>query len=210
MTRRTGTDRPGDDARDGSVALQRAAMQQFAARGYEATRLRQIAGAAGVDVALIAYHFGGKLGLWKAVVASAAADLHAELDHAIAQKDEGGAAARLRRTMSAYIGHLLGHPEVPRLILRDTTIDNDRSEWLLRELSAPLHQRFHDLAQAAFAHGAARKPHLQFRVANFIYSAASHVARRERLTRLVDDIPDEQAFASALETLLIDEALRCG
>lgn len=88
--------------------------------------------------------------------------------------------------------------------------DSDRSDWLLRELSAPWHQRFHDLAQDAVAQGAARPAHLQFRIANFIDLAADHVTRRERLTRLADDIPDEQAFASALKTLLIVEALRCG
>src|SRR3546814_12820210 len=37
-------------------------------QGFDATGLRDIAADAGVDVALISYKFGSKLGLWKAVV----------------------------------------------------------------------------------------------------------------------------------------------
>jgi len=187
-------------------------MLRFARQGYEATPLREIAADAGVDVALVSYHFGSKLGLWKAIVASAASDLHDALG-AVAARDKAGAAdprADLKNAMAAYVAHLLAHPEVPRLILRDTTTDTVRAEWLLRELSGPLHQRFYDLAQAAVAECPGEQAYLQFRVATFIYSAASAVARRERLATLVTGVGDEHAFAGALETTLIDAALRCG
>lgn len=210
MARSKGAGRSSDHPSDGFAALEKAAGSHFAARGYEATALRQIASDAGVDVALISYHFGGKLGLWKATVARAASDLHDALTNAVASMDASLADVRLRATMVAYIAYLLDHPEVPRLILRDSTIDSDRSDWLLRELSAPLHQRFYELAQAAAQKLAAPPPFLQFRVANFIYAAASSVARRDRLTQLVVGMEDSEQFAAALETLLIDEALRCG
>ena len=85
-----------------------------------------------------------------------------------------------------------------------------RSDWLLRELSAPLHQRFYDLARKAAQHLETAPHHLEFRVANFIYAAASSVARRERLTRLVEGMDDDQRFGDALEMVLIDEVLDCG
>ncbi|WP_439491275.1 TetR/AcrR family transcriptional regulator [Blastomonas fulva] len=212
MARRQGAGRPRDDARQGRKALETSAMLRFARQGYEATPLREIAADAGVDVALVSYHFGSKLGLWKAIVASAASDLHDALG-AVAARDKAGAAdprADLKNAMAAYVTHLLAHPEVPRLILRDTTTDTVRAEWLLRELSGPLHQRFYDLAQAAVAECPGEQAYLQFRVANFIYSAASAVARRERLATLVTGVGDDHAFAGALETTLIDAALRCG
>ncbi|MDM7928024.1 TetR/AcrR family transcriptional regulator [Blastomonas fulva] len=212
MARRQGAGRPRDDARQGRKALETSAMLRFARQGYEATPLREIAADAGVDVALVSYHFGSKLGLWKAIVASAASDLHDALA-AAAAKDKAGAAdsrADLKNAMAAYVAHLLAHPEVPRLILRDTTTDTVRAEWLLRELSGPLHQRFYDLAQAAVAECPGEQAYLQFRVATFIYSAASAVARRERLATLVTGVGDEHAFAGALEATLIDAALRCG
>lgn len=47
------------------------ARRQFWANGYSNVSLRQIAGAAGVDVALISRHFGGKLGLFEATLEGA-------------------------------------------------------------------------------------------------------------------------------------------
>ena len=86
-------------------------------------------------------------------------------------------------------------------------IDTERSQWLLDELSLPLHRHFNELAQEAVSDCPATPAHLDFRVANFIYSAASTVARRERLARLVDDIAEEDQFSAALETVLIEGAL---
>lgn len=209
MAHRNSPGRPKDDAREVGSALLSAARLHFAANGYEGTPLRHIASDAGVDVALISYHFGGKLGLWKAVVGGAAAELHDALG-AAESATSTSPALRLRSTMAAYIRHLLAHPELPRLILRDITTDTERSEWFLRELSAPLHQRFYDLAQAAAQHLAEPPPHIEFRVAHFIYAAASSVARRDRLTRLVPDMQDDRRFGEALEALLIDEVLACG
>ncbi|MEM6901379.1 MAG: helix-turn-helix domain-containing protein, partial [Pseudomonadota bacterium] len=44
------------------------ARRQFWANGDSHVSLRQIASAAGVDVALISRHFGGKLGLFEATL----------------------------------------------------------------------------------------------------------------------------------------------
>lgn len=51
-----------------------AALTCFAENGFENTSLRSIAARAGVDVALISYHYGSKLGLWSEVVASVGDD----------------------------------------------------------------------------------------------------------------------------------------
>ena len=67
-------------------AIIEAAMRGFAEKGFEATGIREIAAAAGCNVAAISYHFGGKEGLrsacaghivavmGKALAASGAAD----------------------------------------------------------------------------------------------------------------------------------------
>jgi len=48
-----------------------AAGEQFAAAGYAETTSKQIAAAAGVDVASINYHFGSRSGLYRAVLVEA-------------------------------------------------------------------------------------------------------------------------------------------
>lgn len=207
MSERRGRGRPKETETDTSALIARSALLHFAAQGYDATSLREIAGDAGVDVALVAYRFGGKEGLWKAIVSQAARDLHTALQAAEADR---APVEWLRHAMRSFIAYLPDRPEVPRLLLRDITIDSERSHWLLDELSSPLHSHFYDLAVAAAGNCVGTAPdHLQFRVANFIYGAASAVARRERLTQLVDGIGDDATFAAALEATLVEGALRC-
>lgn len=207
MTERRGRGRPKDTDTDTSAAISRAALQRFAAQGFEATSLREIAGDAGVDVALISYRFGGKLGLWKGIVSQAGADLRKALEEALGQGEAASARHRLDHSARTFLAYLLERPEVPRLLLRDITIDSDRSQWLLETLSLPLHRHFIDLAQAAAEERGSTPAHLEFRVANFIYSASSTVVRRERLGELVGGMEDDAQFAAALEKVLIEGAL---
>ena len=211
MSDRRGRGRPKDTGTDTdtSAAIARAAVLRFAAKGYDAASLREIASDAKVDVALISYRFGGKKGLWKAIVSQAARDLHAALDGALDDAAGMSRRERLRHAMKAYLAHLLARPEVPRLLLRDITVDSERSQWLLDELSQPLHEYFLGLAQAALADCKGEVSHLQFRIADFIYSGASKVARRDRLAKLVEGMEDDAMFEAALHHTLIDGALRC-
>ena len=207
MAERRGRGRPKDTDTDTSATISRAALQRFAAQGFEATSLREIAGDAGVDVALISYRFGGKQGLWKDIISQAGADLREALEQARGNSEEASAQQRLGHSARAFLAYLLDRPEVPRLLLRDITIDSDRSQWLLETLSLPLHRHFIDLAQAAAKERGDAPAHLEFRGANFIYSAASTVARRERLGKLVGGMDDDAQFAAALEVVLVEGAL---
>jgi AcrR family transcriptional regulator len=49
--------------RDTRAAIIEAAMRGFGEKGFEATSTREIAARAGTNIASIAYHFGGKVGL---------------------------------------------------------------------------------------------------------------------------------------------------
>jgi AcrR family transcriptional regulator len=63
--KRRGPRANGGEARE---AILRAAREQFATQGYDATTLRGIARAAGVDAALPSYHFGSKNALFVATL----------------------------------------------------------------------------------------------------------------------------------------------
>ena len=58
--------RPGPSTtRDAILA---AARERFSEQGYDRVRMRDVAGDAGVDVALVTYHFGSKDGLFEAAL----------------------------------------------------------------------------------------------------------------------------------------------
>ncbi|MFD7866795.1 TetR family transcriptional regulator [Streptomyces sp. NPDC059783] len=57
------------------AAIVSAARALFLERGYRATTVRAVAGAAGVDAALISYHFGSKKGLFAEVMQVRCADV---------------------------------------------------------------------------------------------------------------------------------------
>ena len=58
----------GRPPRDTRAAIFRAASHEFAERGYEAARVDRIAAAAGVNKAMLYYHFGSKLALYTEIL----------------------------------------------------------------------------------------------------------------------------------------------
>lgn len=86
-----------------------AAERLFAVRGFHGVSVRDITGAAAVDVALANYHFGSKQGVLEAVVLRRAADLNderlARLDAVLAAA--GRRAPRLEDTIDAFTRPLL-------------------------------------------------------------------------------------------------------
>lgn len=202
--------RPTKTDRDTATEILTAGMRRFAAQGYDATSMRQIAGDAGVDVSLISYQFGSKLALWQAIVSGQSQELLAHLDAARipdAQSDRGLA---LRRAMQGFIDFLIARPLVPRFLLRDLSTDDERTNWLLQSLTIPLHENFVALAEAAAHEGAIDRDHCAFRMANFVYAASSTVARRERLAQMVTGVADDSQFRASLNAVLIEPVFHHG
>jgi AcrR family transcriptional regulator len=86
-----------------------AAEKLFAERGFHGVSIRDVTGAAEVDVALVAYHFGNKQGLLEAVFMRRAADLNderlARLDAVLATS--GRRPPRLEDIIDAFTHPLL-------------------------------------------------------------------------------------------------------
>ncbi|SDU95116.1 DNA-binding transcriptional regulator, AcrR family [Microlunatus sagamiharensis] len=102
------------DADRSRKALLEAAQAQFAEHGFAGARVEAIAAKAGVNKQLIAYYFGGKRGLYDAVVERRQA-LVAELD---------ATDTSLGELAGRYVRVFGDHPELERLFLRDT-LDQD-------------------------------------------------------------------------------------
>jgi AcrR family transcriptional regulator len=122
--------RPGDSGtRD---AILTAAREQFAAKGYESASLRTIAGAAGVDTALIRYFFGSKDDLFAAALAIPAAVVSRMTDAMRGPVESLG-----ERVADTYLG-LWEDPETatPLLSMVRSAVATGHAADLLREFMA--------------------------------------------------------------------------
>jgi TetR/AcrR family transcriptional regulator len=90
-----------------------AAERLFAERGFDATRLDDIAVEVGIRRAAIFYHFGDKQELYAAVLDAVFGDWTAALPTG------GRAAERLEAALTGWIDLVAQHPSVARLILRE-------------------------------------------------------------------------------------------
>jgi len=90
-----------------------AAERHFAERGFEATRLEDVAADVGIRRAAIFYHFGDKQELYSAVLEQVFGDWTAVLPKT------GSAAERLEASLTGWIDYVAARPTVARLILRE-------------------------------------------------------------------------------------------
>ena len=90
------------------AALVAAALDEFAAKGFAGATVREIAARAGVSKDLIAYHFGGKLGLYQAVQKEWIARRDAFVDRSLPLEDN----------LAAYLHAILSDPRPMRLLVR--------------------------------------------------------------------------------------------
>lgn len=106
--------RGGTDAANRVLA---AAEELFAARGYDAVSVNDIAERAGVSKANVFHHFESKNALYHAVVRNACADSIERLQQL--QHEDGAVPGQLADFAGKHLKSLLDHNRVSRLILRE-------------------------------------------------------------------------------------------
>jgi AcrR family transcriptional regulator len=116
------------DLEEVKVRLLRLAAQEFAHRGFAGARLEAIAVEAGITRAMIYYYFGGREGLYKAVLE----DAYRAIWLAEQAVDTGGLSPRaaLRRLVEFRVDYYIGHPEFVALV----SIENQHEAQHLKAL----------------------------------------------------------------------------
>jgi AcrR family transcriptional regulator len=106
--------RPCDlDPEETRKTILAAAERVFAELGYSGATTRRISGDARVNVATLHYHFGGKEGLYRAVLQAALAN------QPIQDREAGAPEERLRLLLSRLFHFSLNRPFLSRLALLD-------------------------------------------------------------------------------------------
>jgi TetR/AcrR family transcriptional regulator len=90
-------------------------LELFAARGYEATSVREICEAAGITKPTLYHFFGSKEGVYRALVDGTLERFNAEMDLILAEP--GGARDQLKRLARHVFDEVRSNPEVIRFIL---------------------------------------------------------------------------------------------
>lgn len=109
--------RPKVDDPEARAKIAAAAEELFAARGFDGTAIRDIAGKAGVNGAMIHYYFGNKEGLYRALLEGAASRVRALLIETTG--GSGSTRERLARFVDAYAAYMLSQPNLARILYRE-------------------------------------------------------------------------------------------
>lgn len=132
------------------LALIRAALDLFGAKGFEAASTRAVAAAAGANLGSIAYHFGGKQGLRLACADHVVDTVRGALAPALAGADAApltpaAARALLERVLAAFVAFMVVRPEaqsIARFVVREMFEPTEAFERIYAEAFAPMHERF--------------------------------------------------------------------
>jgi TetR/AcrR family transcriptional regulator, regulator of cefoperazone and chloramphenicol sensitivity len=132
------------------LALIHAALDQFGAKGFEASSTRAIAAAAGANLGSIAYHFGGKPGLRLACADHVVETIRAFIAPTLASAGPAPltpaeARALLERVLAAFVAFMVVRPQaqsIARFVVREMFEPTEAFERVYAEAFAPMHERF--------------------------------------------------------------------
>ncbi|MER7506322.1 TetR/AcrR family transcriptional regulator [Nonomuraea pusilla] len=127
---------PADSAQ--AAAILKVATTLFAALGYDGTSTRQIADAAGLNIATVNYHVGGKRELYLAVMEAAHRAEKAALDDALGRLPGGDPVGAIHRLVDDYLDFCVDNPEVPALWMHRWLSDAGDITELERQYVQPL------------------------------------------------------------------------
>ncbi|MDG4800925.1 TetR/AcrR family transcriptional regulator [Micromonospora sp. WMMD980] len=173
--------RPGrprrDDQRPTRDLVLAAATTLFAERGFDAVSVRDVAAAAGVDVATVAHHTGAKAQLYDAcfarVFSAERRALEAAGERARAALAAGPTDA-LHDLVDVFVDFLEDRPETTALWLR-RWLEPQRHAELDQRYAAPLYGQVERLLAAAAEAGALVEPTPHVTVRSLVWAVHGHV-----------------------------------
>ncbi|MGU7774632.1 TetR/AcrR family transcriptional regulator [Burkholderia sp. MR1-5-21] len=125
-------------AQDTRTAILGGALAEFAAKGFEAASIRNIAERIGLPHALITYHFRSKDILWHAVAESVFERIQHEWEKYLTDTPPAQASEKVRLVYRALFQFTVDYPEFHRFMLQEFLGYSPRLQWLADTVLKPL------------------------------------------------------------------------
>ncbi|MEQ8860882.1 MAG: TetR family transcriptional regulator [Pseudomonadales bacterium] len=120
------------------AALIDTATEAFSTLGFEGISVRQLEETAGVQRGLVAYHFGDKDGLWRAVVADIFTDFAARFGDRLPTLADVSPVAAAGALIKQFVRFSAAHPELNRLMMQECMQASWRVDHLVGEHVKPM------------------------------------------------------------------------
>jgi TetR/AcrR family transcriptional regulator len=198
-----GKEREKRDPQATRRALLEAGAALFSERGIDGVSIEEVADHAGVNKALISYHFRGKRGLYAAILEAHFGRMAARLKQI--EAEAGDARQALHGFLSAFLQMTRDVPGFPTLFLREVLSSGVEPAVLPHIVEIVGFSR--RLAERAAREGLFRRVdplHFHFGLVgtlNFFF--ATEEARRKAAERLPFTMPDAKAFVRYVEDLTL-------
>lgn len=149
---------------DTRAAILNAAQSVFARRGFEGTSIREVAETAGVNNAMIYYHFKDKQELYQAVLADSFAAWDRIWEHEIFTSG-----APTREKIGKYVEELIRfqhvNEDLRRILSMELACCSKSSKWLAENLFSHSYQKLSDILKQGIRSGEIKKIDVQTAVA---------------------------------------------
>lgn len=170
-----GAQRTPPSPSSGRTQILRAALPEFAERGYAGATTASIARRAGVTQPLVHHHFGSKLELYRAAVAEVFAELEAQQAPLLRAVKGLDAKTIIRVAVRQFILFSGQRPELVRLMMMESARDSENARYIVETHVQPMARRFQRYLKQGVADGSLRQ--LDERLLHFfVMGAASYLS----------------------------------
>jgi AcrR family transcriptional regulator len=134
---------------DSRIAILRAALTEFAEKGFDGASMRNIGERAGLHYTLITYHFRNKDLLWRATAEHFFSEINAMWDEEVPQDGAAEPIDRIRREFRGLLRFEIEHPDFHHFMVRENRVASPRLPWLVDTFLAPVMHRLIPQIEAA-------------------------------------------------------------
>lgn len=189
--------------------LREAAIRLFGRHDYDSVSVKQIAELAGVNVALISYHFGGKLGLYRECIGKFGKDRLSTVERILTPpSSHQEMVVRLKMFIAEMIETQMERPDISAIIHRECEMMNPAIEDIF---TATFLQVFKTLA--AFLKTSKQKKYIRSEVdplftASMIFGIISNMTRMSNANKRylsidMGNAKDRQRFAEEAANVVL-------